>query len=296
MSLNNLTGFLTTLFNEGEYTCYAAQKKGTSVFPYDAPPGWVQFFSINPLYGDVDLGGKAQPGKGRRADINVSGLRNFLIEVDSLPVAEQRKYIDSLLVPWSTCVHSGGKSLHFIIALEEEVTAEEYEKYAKWILKIVNMADQSTKNPSRLSRFPTVIREDKGTKQELIEVRGRVSKETLLAWLRCRVDLEPRDISTEFTCPLSEVAGTFKRGMLWPSTYEYLRGEAPVGMRNRYLFLAACDFHEQNYSIEEALTRLSKASTLPVCEFEETVRSAYQRTPKYGVRTWGINLVKKVGG
>lgn len=288
-----LHDFVFTLFREGEFTCYAAQKKGTTVFPVEDPPTWVQFFSLNPLYEDIDLTGKAEPGRGRRADVNVAAHRNFLIEIDSIPLDEQKKYVDSLLVPWSTMVYSGGKSYHFIIALEEEVSAEEYAHLAKWLLAIVDKADQSVKNPSRFSRFPGVVRKEKGVEQTFVEGRGRISLETFKNWLSIRPELEPK-ASIDFVHPALDEIEPRQRGCLWPTTYQFLREEAPPGFRNRYLFMAACDFHEQNYPLEEALTRLGKVSTLDTAEFEETVKSAYARQPKYGVRTWGMRFIQKV--
>lgn len=291
--MGDLQAFVETLFRADESACYAALARGTTVFPVDEPPQWVQFFSINPLYGDIDLGAKAPPGKGRRADVNVSAHRNFLVEIDSMPLEEQREYVESLGLPWSTCVHSGGKSLHFIVALTEDVGEAEYRRLASRLLSVVSKADQSTKNPSRLSRFPGVTRRDKGTLQELIEVRCPVTHDSFLSWLN-RVGEGPAAEVTDIVGVSLADIEPGQRGLLWPTTYQFLREEAPPGFRNRYLFMAACDFHEQNYSIEEALTRLRKASTLDGMEFAETVRSAFERAPKYGVRTWGLKFVQRV--
>jgi hypothetical protein len=197
------------------------------------------------------------------------------------------------MMPYSTCVHSGGKSLHFILALEEDVGAAEYERLAKWLLNIVDKADQSVKNPSRLSRFPGVTRESNGNMQELLEVRGRVPLAVFKKWLELYPQHEPKINADVFHLSVDDLGPT-ERGLLWPSTFKFLREEAPPGFRNRYLFLAACDFHEQGYPIEEALTQLGKSSTLDGTEFAETVQSAYERPPKYGVRTWGLRFTKKV--
>lgn len=293
--MSDLQTFIETLFRPGEATCFAALKKGTSTFPVDEPPGWVQFFSLNPLHLDFDFDGKAAPGKGRRADVNVTAYRNFLVEIDGMPLGAQTEYIASLEVPWSTCVYSGGKSFHFIISLEEDVGTAAYAHLAKRILLAVMHADQSTKNPSRLSRFPDVTRKDNGVVQELIEVRPRISRETLETWLERFPKTKIKEATTEFVASLEDLEPN-QRGLLWPTTYTFLREEAPPGFRNRYLFMAACDFHEQGYPLEEALARLAKASSLGLEEFTETVQSAYQRPPKYGVRTWGLRCIQKVSG
>lgn len=286
--------FLAILFEYGESACFSASPKGTRVSPVVNPhPPTAEFVSVNPLFGDIDLGDKAIPGNGRRADINVSAHRNFLLEIDRLPIEEQRAYIDSLAVPWSTQTYSGGKSYHFVIALESPVSAEEYRHYSRWLLNIVLHADPSVKNPSRFTRLAGATRKDTGKQQAFIEGRGRISLESFKNWLSLRPDCEPKRVDPDSHYSLNEVTPDV-RGLLWPTTYQFLREGAPEGFRNRYLFMAACDFHEQNYPIEEALTRLAKASTLSGTEFAETVKSAYARPPKYGVRTWGLRFVQKV--
>lgn len=164
--------FLDALFRAGEETCFTAGPYGTLVLPceYRHAPS-VNFFSINPLH-------------TRRADANVTAWRNFLIELDGMSIDEQHHYIDELEMPWTTCVYSGGKSLHFIIALEESLPNEtEYRKLAAHLHSAVEKADHSSKNPSRLSRLPGVVRPDTGKEQRLIKIREPIPLVDFQTWL-----------------------------------------------------------------------------------------------------------------
>lgn len=151
--------FLKLLFEPGEATCFASS-------PYDTqlalePTSSTLWFSINPLHTS-------------RADANVTAYRNFLIEIDSMPLKEQIAYVTSRL-PVSSIVYSGSKSYHFIISLQTPLQIySEYIRQAKAILDAVPEADKSTKNPSRLSRLPGVLRPDTKLLQELLYLGQRV--------------------------------------------------------------------------------------------------------------------------
>jgi hypothetical protein len=167
--------FLSALFNSGESTCFAKHTQGTSVFDAFDPPGWAVFFSINPL---VD----------RRLDDNVTAFRNFLIELDSGALDEQRRLVEASDLPWNTCVYSGGKSHHYIVTLEDALPDEQtYRDYAARIHQLLELkgvhADPSTKNPSRFSRLPGRTRPDTGLEQELVAVRGNICRRQLDGWL-----------------------------------------------------------------------------------------------------------------
>lgn len=169
--------FISALFNDGETTCFAKHQQGTSVYEADDPPGWALFFSINPL-------------ADRRLDVNCTAYRNFLIELDNVPLEEQRRLIDALGLPWTTCVFSGGKSFHFVVALDQGVTPDEYRSFAESLHRAVAQADHSTKNPSRLSRLPWRTRPDTQLEQELVGVRRRIGRDEFAAWLKAK-DVTP---------------------------------------------------------------------------------------------------------
>lgn len=246
--------FYQTLFNPNEQTCWSANIYGTQVAPlaeFFACP-WqneLQFFSINPL-------------QTSRADHNCTAYRNFLIEFDSISLEDQRKKIEELKLPFSTCVFSGGKSYHYILALEESLgSLEEYKVMAKAILSKVSGADQSTCNPSRFSRAPGAMRD--GKEQSLVEVRARISKTELQNWLG---PLPTPPIHTKLTTRGHKVLSGF--------TNHFLMFGAAEGERNRRLFSAACDMLRAGYSTDEILDRVSGAVDLDKKEIVATIHSA----------------------
>ena len=170
----NRQRFLALLFEPGQASCFTRSEYGWRVSL--APKYDDLFFSINALHGQLDLAPvkdwhkEHQP---RRADANVICHRNFLLELDDVPLDEQVDYVTNL-VPVSSIVYSGGKSYHFIISLTEAVTAEKYKELAKRLHSLVTKADPQCKNPSRLSRLPDVTRPETGKAQALIELRNRI--------------------------------------------------------------------------------------------------------------------------
>lgn len=179
----SIDNFLSTLFESGEATCYTPEANGYRI--YEQPSNHDLFFAINPLhlYGDLQ---PTQPwhhrAVGRRADCNVVNHRNFLVELDTVPLDEQIHYVLERL-PVTSIVTSGGKSHHFIISLKEPVNGPEYAQIARRIHKAVPLADPTTKNPSRLSRLPFRVRPETGRPQELIELYDRISLASLKDWL-----------------------------------------------------------------------------------------------------------------
>lgn len=120
-----------------------------------------------------------------RSDSSVDCFRNFLIEIDKIPLVDQATYIEEIKMPWSAAVYSGGKSIHYIISLETPCkTEKEYRELASFLIDdVVTLADKSNKNPSRFTRTPDFIRPDTGRKQEILELRKRVTNEELKAFL-----------------------------------------------------------------------------------------------------------------
>lgn len=180
----SMSAFLGTLFSEGSTTCYTESPHGYKVknAPYEAD----LYFCINELHPSADL----NPTKDwhdrmvpRRADCNVVCYRNFLIELDNMPLEEQITYVKSR-VPVTSIVYSGGSSYHFIISLETPLqNYEEYMNVAKRLLLLVPEADPTCKNPSRLSRLPTRVRPDTDKVQSLVYLNSRVPNAELLAKL-----------------------------------------------------------------------------------------------------------------
>lgn len=283
-----VTDFLSVLFRPGEATCYAKNAEGTTVFPIETPPWWVQFFSINPIHPTQDFEVIEEyhaPDRPRRADANVTAFRNILIELDKMPLEQQRPYMESFGVPWSTCVFSGGKSYHFIISMSEPFAdRREYELIVAWLHNILKEADHATKNPSRLSRFPGVTRVDKGKMQELIEVRGSVTPEALYAFLSRFQGAMPPPAPVVAATELPEG----EKGHLSHRTRRFLMHGAEEGQRNIELHQAARDMHQNGWTLDEAEPLLFRAvQHMPGFsekEFLVTIRGAFRKPPKFPPR------------
>jgi hypothetical protein len=160
----NRNKFLSTLFDIGEETCFGTTIYDTALYAEAIPEDL--FFSINPMHTS-------------RADSNVTCFRNILIEIDSMPLEEQIHYVVEK-VPVTSIVYSGGKSFHFIISLAQPCKDRaEYDTLVARIYKLLPMADKSTKNPSRFSRLPGVVRPDTGKLQHVEELYGRINRDDL---------------------------------------------------------------------------------------------------------------------
>lgn len=155
----NRDKFLRTLFDEGQQTCYAKDAYGTLIKPNPEPND--VYFSINAMHTS-------------RADANVLCYRNFLLELDSVPLEQQIALVTNK-VPVTAITFSGSKSYHFIVSLTEPVQTEtDYRRVVRGLMEAVPEADRSTKNPSRLSRLPGAIRPETGLLQDLVYLGNRV--------------------------------------------------------------------------------------------------------------------------
>ena len=174
--------FFNVLFNENEHVCFARRIYDTQTQPvsdYRTLNETYQFYTINPLKKD----------KTRKA-ANVSAYRNFLFESDTIPnPKDQIRLIKQSGFPYSALVYSGGKSVHFPLALETKV--EDRIVYdAIWkacqagLSKHGLEVDKATKDPCRFSRLPGAIRQDNNKEQKLIEVTRKIRLSVLEDWLK----------------------------------------------------------------------------------------------------------------
>lgn len=215
------------------------------------------------------------PIKGWREDVNCTAYRNFLIEVDYGALAQQLEYIKALKLPYSACVFSGNKSLHFIISLDQDIPSEAVWRHlAEWTLKIATMADQQTKNPSRSIRIPGALREP-GKKQMLVEYRGPTSMADFTAWLKLHPDAKPQISEKK---PISGDMD-FSKVKGWVS--KRLRdGLDPTKGRNAQWFAIACEFalagYEEDDTIEKLLHFFVPDHDFKEREWKITIKSAFK--------------------
>lgn len=209
----SLDKFLSTLFDEGQVSCFTESPNGYKVS--HGPQPHDLYFCINALHPYQDLAPSKDwhsPNTPRRADANVVCYRNFLIELDKMAPSEQIDYVTSAL-PVTSIVHSGGKSHHFIISLTEPLqTAEEYREVASRLLVLFPEADRMCKNPSRLSRLPFRFRPETGAEQKLIHLGRRINFQDLDTLLPKVRQYQPKERTADeiraFVSPLVIAAVT----------------------------------------------------------------------------------------
>lgn len=216
---------------------------------------------------------------GNRKDDNVSVFRNFLVELDNTPIAQQQKLITDLNMPFSTATFSGNKSIHFIISLEHPlIDKDQYDDTAYMLYQVIPGIDKSNKNCSRFTRTAGALR-DGDKEQTLVSINKRIPNDVFFDWLYAfkpkeRMQWSHEDIDMS-TLPIGQ------KGKLSKSTIEILsKTEIPKGERNQTLYKIACDFKNNNYSKEELIGTLlwiKLFNTLDSKEITMTIDSAYQR-------------------
>lgn len=199
MSEDKVGKFFKVLFDANEHVYTGSLYEGViTSLPSKSGP---LFYTVNPIHPRLDFDYKKKPDyeefKPRRADMNVTCFRNFIFEFDTIPILKQKFLINKLKLPISAIVFSGGKSLHLIMSLEDAVKqgchtmsginqyketwtriANYINEQAKSILKVSeDVVDCSTKNPSRLTRFPNSYRVDKNAYQKLLFLGKRINKD-----------------------------------------------------------------------------------------------------------------------
>jgi len=177
--MDSINNFYNLLFDESDHVCYTHDVQGTVVYKRNNNIRLsTNYFCINALDGNIDHNPTKEyhrANRARRARVNVIKHRNILLEMDMLTTTEQKELINRFGFPWSTAVYSGGKSIHFILSLDEPLLPPEYDALVKRIHRLFGgNLDKACKDPSRLSRCPGVYREDKKQEQLLLKIKGRV--------------------------------------------------------------------------------------------------------------------------
>lgn len=276
--------FLSTLFDEGEEICISHDGYAYKSLPQDSLNGPITLISNNPNVkprsiseNDITLVA-INPITGPRNDQSVTAYRSFLIECDDGSLEDQLKYVEDSGMPYSVCVFSGNKSLHFGIVLDEPYTHESiWRTVNEWILKIMSRADQQTKNPSRSIRFPGNVRKDgRGLRQVLIKNKGRVKKTDLNIWLNKHIDKKPKKVK----------AKSQKGGIVDVTNIpDWIRDYWDNGVtteRNKTWFSIACWFAEKdNFDAERFIEYWDNVFVeeydFTRQEWETTVKSAFKR-------------------
>jgi hypothetical protein len=278
--------FLDLLFDDDEEICVSPNQFGYESIPkkemlmgslYLEPnnpakqgsvicsPSDIQLVSINPI-------------KGKRNDENVSAFRSFLVEMDTGNAKEQFDYINEYQLPYSACVYSGGKSLHFAVTLSEDLPSEKvWRFYDQWILNIISQADQVAKNPSRGMRMAGNIRKETGKQMKLIQTRKRIPLEDLKAWLSRFKELEPKEVEKNTITQVPEDVSFLPN---WVQNDLIYGIDASKGRNNRWFSIAfVCGLHGWDEDATIGILRQFFAE-----ERDFTVRE-WEMAVKSGVRT-----------
>ncbi len=224
------------------------------------------------------------PVNGARKDENVSRFRNFLVEIDGMPLADQIPYVESMKMPYSAVVFSGNKSLHFAISLDEPLESlDGYKFYGKWILNVMNKADPNTFNPTRSIRMPGATRIETGQVQHLVKLGQRVSRQSLIAWLEGYSEYKPELEETKQRVFLTEPGSV----LAMPEWVQRALIEGPRivgGSRNKTWFGLACELGKYGYDEDDAIAFLETVfepeSDFGRNEWKTTVRSGVKHARK----------------
>lgn len=252
--------FLNILFNSDEEISVSPNKYATQSMPIEAlKQPYVTIVSNSNKVPDQTVSIEdlvlvsLNPVKGKRLDKNCTMLRTFLVEVDTMSIADQKKYIKSIDLPYSVCVFSGGKSLHYAVVLEDGITGvANYNFYAKWILNIASKADQNTINPSRCIRIPDanrVLEDGTVVKQKLIDLKERITLDDLDFWLSKHPECRPKKHTKkmDLTGGVANIQWVPKR---FKEKINNGINSFTSRQRNKDWFACACEFAKYNFTYD----------------------------------------------
>lgn len=192
------------------------------------------------------------PIKGWRQDECCTALRSFLVEIDTGDPKSQLDYVKSRKMPFSAAIFSGNKSMHFLITLDEDLKDEKsYRTISEWILGIMTMADQQTKNPSRSIRIPGGLRKE--GRQRLAIFNGPVKGSDLSDWLKLHPGARPKQKKRG---DLPEDVD-FSRIKKWARKL-LRKGIDPNKGRNRQWYAIAFEFALSGYPEDDTIKYLEK--------------------------------------
>ncbi len=130
-------------------------------------------------------------GNGFKSDAtgeltNLHRSHTFVAEFDELPLDAQLEIVEQIKseVPITLVIFSGGKSLHLVWRLVEDILETEWRSIAKAIQKALPDACKGTLTaPNFLFRMPGAINGKTGQLQKIRHIDRRVYKKELVAWL-----------------------------------------------------------------------------------------------------------------
>jgi hypothetical protein len=273
--------FLNLLYDPGESFCISPNKYGYHSVQKEDLDGEIKLLSPSEKMGDAlitedeILLAAINPIKGYRVDRNVTAHRSFLVEIDDGTLESQKEYIEKSGLPYSVCVYSGNKSLHYGIVLKYELPRSAWKHIAQWILNILTLADQQVKNPSRSIRFPGNKRKDgRQLVQSLVDIKERVDVEDLFDWLNKFPDKKPVQRIRK------KVSGKFPSINNIPKKVIKTIEDGIEDNRNSTWFWVACYWASANFDLDVTINALERFyeedSDFQRREWEGCIKSAFK--------------------
>jgi hypothetical protein len=216
------------------------------------------FFAINPV---------KQINDTRKSE-NISVMKNFLFESDTLSLEEQKELLKQRKDIISMATYSGNKSIHFIIqVIDIPETIEQYHYVWKLLKdKYFPNADTQCNDCIRLSRTPTSVRTDTNKRQLLLfntlqplNIQWRPLYNTIQSYKYMSIEYRK-------TIPIRRNEKL---------TYEaecILEGDYPKGERDEIIRTGLPYLFFNGYSLEEILENNMKIRNNP-----QTIRNYYRK-------------------
>jgi hypothetical protein len=278
--------FLDIFFNPGESICVSPSKYGYHSVSQEDLNKEICLISpketIEPIMiqeSDINLIA-LNPIIGFRRDSNVVAFRSFLIEIDTGSLGEQKAYIESFSPPYSVCIFSGNKSLHYGIVLEEDLPSIQHWRWVnQWLLNIFKQADQQVKNPSRSIRFPGNKRHDgKQLQQVMIESKGRIKNAEFFKWIGQYENVKP--VRAQKTTTIDSFQGMPDSSKIPKDVMDKLNAGVTEN-RNETWFSIGWQIAKIGFSYEKTVQflwpKFQEESDFKRREWETCLKSAFKR-------------------
>lgn len=235
---------LLSIFNYFEHSVFTNVPIASSDTKDILMPGSpdYEYMTLNPL-----------KARTQKCDANVSEFRNFLVEWDdeSLSFDAQIARAKELGLPYTLAIESAGKSVHFIVALTENVGQCRYEQLAFKLIDCVCKSDRKVKSPSSFCRFPGGLRKKTGNRQTIREVGRRITPDELETWLEEKM---PKGSANQIR---NLKPGEFKIRVLRPTTLAFFTFGAQEHWDDT-LFASACNAFEFGWSVAQVFLAVSR--------------------------------------
>jgi hypothetical protein len=216
------------------------------------------FFAINPV---------KQINDTRKSE-NISVMKNFLFESDTLSMEKQKELLKERKDIISMATYSGNKSIHFVIQIEDPPETIEQYHYVWRLLKdkYFPYADTQCNDSIRLTRTPNSVRNDTNKRQLLL---FNTLQPLNIQWKPLYNTIQMyKDMSIEYrkTIPIRRNETL---------TYEaecILEGDYPKGERDEIIRIGLPYLFYNGYTLEEILENNMKIRNNP-----QTIKNYYHK-------------------